>query len=342
MSEKNVTAPSPRPLAAKLADLSKQWGGRIAIVPPEKARLSFGLLGQAALFLAFGLILLGAVLLAVRKDCILPQDENRYSEAIRTFQAPLFASSERFEICRLDRLSFQLPEDSRIMGPALSAALLGLVGLIGTWRLAGRRKRFYAGLNDQRPYALYLRPFKADVANQTGMGDVRGEAETVAVAAFWPYGPSIALDNVDEAGVSNGAIRVKTDHAVWRGIVLDLGKDAALFFLDASSVTLSLRDEIDYVFRKDGSICPDGIVFVLGDKAERRSVGQFLVHLAAEAGLAAGAIDPENPPMLFYKTRTLLAFSPCKARTAQAQHLQRMLKSPDAQTFFAGLPKLQA
>jgi hypothetical protein len=325
---------SPAPLAGKLADLSSHWGARIAVVPPEKARFSYGLLGQIGLFTVFAIVLASALLLAVRKDCILREDENRYAEAVRTFEAPLFASAANFERCRLDRLSIQM-DDQRIMGPAISAALLGLIGMIGTLRLASRRKRFYTGLNDQRPYALYLRPFKVDLASD-GAGDVRGEAETAAVAAFWAHGPSIALDNVDEPGVANGAVRIKTDSAIWRDVVVDLGRDAAVVFLDATSVTVSLREEIDLVFAKD-ALTPNAVIFVLGDKDQRRAVADLLVKLGQQAGLASGAIDPDQPPVLFYRTRTMLASTPSAKRTAQAGDLDRLLKSPDAQTFFANL-----
>ncbi|MEZ5939602.1 MAG: hypothetical protein R3C52_15490 [Hyphomonadaceae bacterium] len=326
-------------LGAKLSALKARWGDKVEIVSADKARFAYGLLGKIALVAFFALVILGACLLAVRKECVLPQDEYRYAEEIRTFTAPLFASSEGFEACHLDRLHFQLPEDSRIMGPALMAALMGLVGLVGTLTLAGRRKTFYAGADDARPYALYLRTFKSDLANASGVGDVRGEAETAAVAAFWPVGPSIALDNVDAAGVSNGAVRIKTDHAVWRDVVRDLGSDAAMYFMDASNVSLSLRDEIDYLFTENPDVGRKGVVFILGDVAARASVANFIAGVARNTGRSMDEIDPEAPPAVLFVDGETIRPVPCREKVARVKHLESVLKSDVAKAFFASLSR---
>lgn len=330
-------------LSQKLDAMRSAWGGRIRIIDPADARHSHGL-GAHILTLVIAtivsLLVIGyGVASGLSKDCI-NTTEDEYSP-MRTVQRPLFATPAPTQQCDTSALSFNANDMENIPAQVVFGIPIGLVGLVGTLALATRRRKLYASAATPAeapgPYALYLRSFVADTSAHSGIGNVRGEAETIAVEAFAPIGPSIALDNVSNAGVSGGALRIQTDHDIWRDVVKDLGRDAAMMWLDASHTTLSLRDEIGYFFDFQNPVCTRGGLFILGDARTRLSHLDYIRGLIEKNGGTFAAFDRSAPPILLLMSGTNVTPVDCKARRATASHLRMALSSPTARSFLAEL-----
>ena len=331
---------SARPtLASKLEAMRARWGERIRIVEPSKARHGYGLGSHIATLIVasiISLLVIGyGVASGMTKSCV-NTTEDAYSP-MRTVQRSLFATPAPTQQCDTSDLSFNATDMDNVPAQVVFGIPIGLAGLVGTLALAGRRRKLYSAAapaaSHPGPYALYLRSFVADTAAHSGLGNVRGEAETIAVEAFAPIGPSVALDNVSNAGVTGGALRIQTDHDIWRDVVKDLGRDAAMMWLDASHTTLSLRDEIGYFFDFANPVCTRGALFILGDKATRLSHLDYIRGLVETNGGTFSPFDRDAPPVLLLMAGRQVDNVACKARNAAAADLRKALATPQARIF---------
>lgn len=337
----HVTSTTPT-LAQKLETMRAKWGDRIRIVEPANAQHGYGLGTHiATLILAtiVSLLVIGyGVASGMTKSCT-NTTEDEFSP-MRIVQRPLFATPAPTQQCDVRDLTFNATDMDSVPAQVLFGIPIGLAGLVGTLALAGRRRKLYSAAapasNPSGPYALYLRSFVADTASHSGLGNVRGEAETIAVEAFAPIGPSIALDNVSNAGVTGGALRIQTDHDIWRDVVKDLGRDAVMMWLDASHTTLSLRDEIGYFFDFENPVCTRGALFILGDRKARLSHLDYIKALVEGNGGAFAPIDRSAPPIMLLMSGRDVTSIACSARNATASHLRDALRSKTAQKFLAG------
>ncbi len=326
-------------LASKLEAMRARWGERIRIVEPAKAQHSYGLGSHIATLIGasiVSLLVIGyGVASGMTKSCI-NTTEDAYSP-MRTVQRQLFATPAPTQQCDTSDLSFNATDMDNVPAQVVFGIPIGLAGLIGTLTLAGRRRKLYSAAapdaSHPGPYALYLRSFIADTAAHSGLGNVRGEAETIAVEAFAPIGPSVALDNVSNAGVTGGALRIQTDHDIWRDVVKDLGRDAAMMWLDASHTTLSLRDEIGYFFDFANPVCTRGALFILGDKATRLSHLDYIKALVETNGGTFAPFDRNSPPVLLLMAGSEVTAIESNAQNATVTHLRKALASGPAQTF---------